>query len=54
MLSGSRMYGMTPGPILLSDIKAYIELIGLPVEKMEFIQVIKSMDKVYLDKSNHA
>jgi len=43
---------MSAGPILLTEIQGYIELFGLPVDKMEFITVIKTMDRAYLDKAN--
>ncbi len=52
MLSGSRFLGMQAGPILLSEIKAYIDLFGLPVEREEFVYVIKTMDRMYLSKND--
>lgn len=45
--------GFGPGPILLSEIVAYTELMEIPMgeEQRQYMRLIRAMDRAYLDWS---
>ena len=50
-LSSSRPIGFAPGSIPLSEILAYCDLVGISGQddRLEFVEIIQSMDRVVLD-----
>lgn len=52
-LASRRTCGMGPNPIQLSEIKAFVDLFGLPsIHLYEFVHLIGLIDQKYLELSN--